>query len=192
MAVAAGVALMIRARFGVAPYDVLTTGLAERTGLAVGAAAVVLPATFVAVGLALGGRAGVGTAITTAGVGPVLALALAVVPDVDAVWPRLGLFAVGAVLVAGGITAVIVAELGPGPAELVMLAIHGKGLALVPVRTGIELTCFAVGWLLGGQVGVGTAVFAFAVGPMLRRMLAAAGWRSPESAETRIVPGTGI
>jgi uncharacterized membrane protein YczE len=176
--VAVGVALMIRADVGVAPYDVLSTGLADLTGMPIGAAAVVLPLAFTALGVALGGRPGVGTVIAVAAVGPILGGALALLPEVDPMAPRLALFTVGIVLVATGVTAVVVAEVGPGPAELVMLAIHDRGYPLAPVRTGIEVVSVALGWLLGGQVGAGTAVFAVVIGPMLRRMLDAAGYRS--------------
>ena len=55
--VSTGVAGMIRAEVGVAPYDVLTTGIAERTGLAIGLAAMILPVVFTGLGVAIGGRA---------------------------------------------------------------------------------------------------------------------------------------
>jgi uncharacterized membrane protein YczE len=71
---------------------------------------------------------------------------------------------------------VIVPELGAGPAELVMLAVADKGYPLAPVRTGIELVSVAVGFALGGQVGVGTLVFAVIIGPALRRTLTFAGY----------------
>jgi len=176
--VATGVALMIRAEVGVAPYDVLATGLSDVTGLPIGAAAVVLPLAFTLLGIALGGRPGAGTVFAVAAVGPILGGVLAVLPEVEPMAPRVALFTVGLVAVAAGITAVIVAEVGPGPAELVMLAIHERGYPLAAVRTGIEVTSIAVGWLLGGQIGAGTAVFAVVIGPMLRRMLDAAGYRS--------------
>ena len=50
-----------------------------------------------------------------------------------------------------------------------MLAIHDRAIPLAPVRTGIELTCVAIGWAMGGQVGVGTVVFAVLIGPALKR-----------------------
>jgi len=180
--VSTGVALTIRAELGVAPYDVLTTGLAALTGLPIGVAAVVTPVAFASLGWLLGRRPGPGTLLAVALVGPMLGLVLSALPQQEAMAPRLALFSVGFLAVAAGITAVIIAEIGPGPAEIVMLAIHDRGYALAPVRTGIELVCVAIGWSIGGQVGVGTVVVAALIGPVLRRMLSATGFDARRAA----------
>ena len=175
--VATGVALMIRAEIGVAPYDVLTTGLAQLTDLDIGIAAIILPLVFTLIGWALGGRLGPGTVIAVLLVGPILGVVLRVLPDaVEPLVPRVAMFAVGFVILAAGITAVVIAEIGPGPAELVMLAIHERGYPLAPVRTAIEVVSVGIGWAMGGQIGAGTVVVAVLIGPILRRMLTAAGY----------------
>jgi uncharacterized membrane protein YczE len=180
--VGCGVAFTIRAEIGVAPYDVLTTGLATRAGLAIGVAAVIVPVTFVLTGLVLGGRMGPGTAIAAATVGPVIATGLWLLPEVDPLAVRVPFFVLGALMLAVGITSVVIADAGPGPAELLMLAIHDRGPPLAATRTGIELTCVASGWALGGQVGVGTVVVALLIGPLLRRLLDLAGYRGTRAA----------
>jgi uncharacterized membrane protein YczE len=189
--VALGIACTIRAELGVAPYDVLTTGLAERTGLPIGLAAIVLPVVFVGLGMALGGTVGPGTVICTLVVGPMLQGVLAVLPEVEAMAPRVALFSGGLLVVAAGITGVIVAGIGNGPAELVMIAVHEKGYELARTRTAIELVCVAIGWILGGQIGVGTAVVAVTIGPLLRTFLRWSGYRPEEAGETalRAEPG---
>jgi uncharacterized membrane protein YczE len=174
--VATGVALTIRAELGVAPYDVLTTGLRDLLDIPIGLAAVVLPAVFMGLGLLLGGRAGVGSLLAVALVGPMLGLVLDRLPDLDAMAPRLVCFGVGFGAITLGIALVVVPEIGPGPAELLMLAIHERGHALAPVRTGIELASVGVGWAMGGQVGAGTIVFTVLIGPALRRALEALGY----------------
>ena len=174
--VASGVALMIRGEIGVAPYDVLTTGLAKLTGLPVGATAMALPVVFTALGWGLGRRPGPGTVLAVLLVGPMLGLVLSAIPHHEALLPRMALFTVGFLAVAVGITAVIAAEIGPGPAEIVMLAIHDRGCPLARARTGIELVCVGLGWAIGGQVGIGTLIVAVAIGPLLRRLLTAAGF----------------
>jgi uncharacterized membrane protein YczE len=176
--VGSGVALTIEAHIGVAPYDVLTTGLADRTGLEIGITAMLLPVVFVALGWALGGRLGPGTVLAVLLVGPILGVALGLVPDVESLWTRIPLFAVGFVLIACGITAVIIAEVGHGPAEVLMLAIHDRGFELARTRTAIEVASVAVGWVLGGQVGAGTAFVAVAIGPALRLLLRWTGYRA--------------
>jgi uncharacterized membrane protein YczE len=180
--VGTGVALTIRAEIGVAPYDVLTTGLAARAGIAIGIAAVIVPVTFTVTGMALGGRIGPGTAIAAVTVGPVIAATLWVLPEVHLLVVRIPLFAVGGLMLAVGITAVVVADVGPGPAELLMLAVHAKGPPLAATRTGIEVVSVATGWALGGQVGAGTIVVALLIGPLLRRLLDLAGYRGPRTA----------
>ena len=105
-----------------------------------------------------------------------LGLVLALLPDVEPMAPRIGLFAVGFVLITIGIVLVIVPEIGPGRPSSLMLAVPDRGHALAPARTGIELVCVAVGLAMGGQVGAGTLVFAVLIGPALRRTLTFAGY----------------
>lgn len=181
--VAIGVAITIRAEVGVAPYDVLTTGVVDLTGMPIGIAAMLLPMAFVALGLLIGGRPGPGTILAVLLVGPILGAALHALPSYGALSVRITYFVVGFVVIAIGITAVVISEIGSGPAELVMLAIHDRGYPLAPVRTGIEMTCVAIGWAMGGQVGVGTVVFAVLIGPTLKRTLAVAGFDSVRAAE---------
>lgn len=190
--VAIGVAVTIRAEVGVAPYDVLTTGLVDLTDIPIGIAAMLLPLAFVAVGVLIGGRPGPGTVLAVLLVGPILGVALDALPDHDAMAPRLAYFAVGFVVLTAGITAVVISEIGAGPAELVMIAIHDRGYPLAPVRTGIEVTCVAIGWVMGGQVGLGTVVFAVLIGPALKRTLAAAGFDAVRAAQASDCAAPGV
>jgi len=176
MLVAVGVSLMIRAEIGVAPYDVLVTGVARTLGLSVGSTAMVVPLFFIAGGMALGGRLGVGTVLATVIVGPVINVVLPSIAHLDALSVRIPVFVVGLLLTATGIAGVVSARVGTGPVELLMLAVHERGAPLTWVRTAIEVGCVAVGWALGGQVGAGTLVFALAVGPLLGRILRLFGY----------------
>ena len=176
MLVAVGVSLMIRAEIGVAPYDVLVTGAARTLGLSVGSTAMVVPLFFIAGGMALGGRLGVGTVLATVIVGPVINVVLPRIVHLDALSVRIPVFVVGLLLTATGIAGVVSARVGTGPVELLMLAVHERGAPLTWVRTAIEVGCVAVGWALGGQVGAGTLVFALAVGPLLGRILRLFGY----------------
>lgn len=190
--VSTGVALMIRAEVGVAPYDVFSTGVANTFDIPIGAAAMLVPLVFVGLGLVLGGRAGVGTVLAVLVVGPVLGLVLDVLPEVEAMAPRLGLYLAGAAVVACGIATVVIAEIGAGPAEVLMLAIHDRGHELARTRTAIELSAVAAGWALGGQVGVGTAAFAVSVGPALRWLLRRAGYRADRVEDAALCAEPGV
>jgi len=189
--VSLGVALAIRAEIGVAPYDVLSTGIVALTGLGIGIAAMLLPLAFVVIGLLLRARPGAGTVLAVLLVGPILGLLLDALPTHEAMGPRLAYFVAGFAVITVGITLVVVADIGPGPAELVMLALHDKGIPLAPARTGIEAICVVLGWAMGGQVGVGTVVFAVLIGPALKRTLTVAGFSARPLAEAsdRASPG---
>jgi uncharacterized membrane protein YczE len=65
-----------------------------------------------------------------------------------------------------GIGLYIGSGLGPGPRDGLMTAISARGHPLWLVRTALELSVLVLGWLLGGDVGVGTIVFAFGIGPL--------------------------
>jgi uncharacterized membrane protein YczE len=173
--VAAGVSMMIRAEIGVAPYDVLVTGAASTIGWSIGSTAMVVPLFFIAGGMALGGRLGVGTVLATVVVGPIIDVVLPRIPTVEPMAARLPMFVVGLLLTATGVAGVVAARVGTGPVELLMLGVHDRGFALAHVRTAIEAGCVLVGWLLGGQVGVGTLLFALAIGPLLGLILGLLG-----------------
>jgi uncharacterized membrane protein YczE len=142
-----------------------------------------VPTAFVALGVALGGRLAWGTVLCVVLEGPMLGLVLHALPVWEAMAPRVGYYALGFVVLAAGITLTVAADLGAGPVEVVMLAIHERGHGLASTRTAIELSCVAAGWVMGGQVGVGTVVFALLVGPTLRRSLELVGFEPTRAAE---------
>jgi uncharacterized membrane protein YczE len=166
LALGVGITLTIQAELGVSPYDVLHQGLAELTGLSFGTVVVLLGLLILVVWIPLGQRFGIGTIINTLTVGFVVDFGLSIVPEAsnDAVrW----LMLLGGILVtAFGMGLYIGAGLGPGPRDGLMTGIAAKGLPLWIVRTALELTALVIGWLLGGDVGVGTVLFAFGIGPL--------------------------
>ncbi len=182
--IATGVALTIDAELGVAPYDVVTTGMHQRLHMSIALAAVLLPIVFLAAGLLLGGRVGLGTLFDVALIGPLLGAILAVLPEVHALAVRIPMYAAGFSCITVGIGLVIVPDLGAGPAEVLMLAVAGKGIRLALARSAIEAVLVLVGWAMRGQVGVGTLVFAVLIGPALRRTLTWFGV-APDKAATR-------
>ena len=85
---------------------------------------------------------------------------------------RLAYLAVGVLLWGPGSGLYIGAGLGPGPRDGLMTALAARGVGSIRlVRTGIELTALATGWLLGGSVGLGTVAFAVAIGPLVQACL---------------------
>jgi uncharacterized membrane protein YczE len=161
-----GIAFMLHARLGVSAYDVLHQGLAKVTGLSFGTVVVALGLVILLAWIPIGQRFGLGTIINTLSVGFVVDLMLHVVPTPGSLllqWPML-LGGIG--VTAFGMGLYIGAGLGPGPRDGLMTGLGAKGSPLWLVRTILELAALVSGWALGGDVGVGTVLFAFTIGPL--------------------------
>jgi uncharacterized membrane protein YczE len=164
--IGACIGMSVRARLGLAPWDVFHKGLANRSGVSLGLVIVLVGLVVMIAWIPLRQRVGVGTIINVAVVGPVANASLHVLPSPQALVPRIALL-LGALVgfgVGGGLY--IGAALGPGPRDGLMTAISARGLAVWKVRTVMEVSVFAIGWLLGGSVGIGTVVLAFGQGPI--------------------------
>ena len=160
------IALLLRARLGLDPWDVFHQGLARRTGLPIG---LLVNATGVAVLLAwipIRQRPGLGTVSNVILVGLVLDAVLPVIPQPAALPARAGLLAAGIAANAVATALYIGAGLGPGPRDGLMTGLAARGWPIRRVRTLIELTVLAAGWLLGGSVGIGTLLYAVSIGPL--------------------------
>ena len=166
--VGVGVPLLIRAELGVAPFDVLNTGVREVTGWSLGLAFMVDSVIFFVTGALLGARLGWACAGGTLVIGVLVNLSLSVLPEFTSLVPRVGLLAVGILVIAVAICLVVTTELGPGPTETVMLGLVHRGLGIVPSRWIADGVPLVVGAALGGQIGVGTVVFLLAMGPLVK------------------------
>lgn len=166
--VSIGVPLLIRAELGVAPFDVLNTGVANLTGWSLGVAFVVDACVFYLAGWLLGAKLGWACIVGTVIIGPMVNVALGLLPEQHALLPRVGLFAAGLVIIAIAICMVITTELGAGPSEVFMLGLVVRGMGIVPARWISDGFPLAVGALIGGALGPGTLVFALAMGPMVK------------------------
>ncbi len=175
--VGVGVPLLIRAELGVAPFDVLNTGVREATGWSLGVAFMVDSVIFFATGALLGARLGWACVGGTLLIGLMVNLSLSVLPEVDALALRIGLMMGGIVLIAVAICLVVTTEFGPGPTETVMLGFVHRGLGIVPARWIADGVPLVVGAALGGQLGVGTVVFLAAMGPLVKFGLRRLGYQ---------------
>lgn len=165
-------ALVLRAGLGLAPWDVLHQGLAERTGLTVGQLVIIVSFLVLLLWFPIRQRPGFGTFANAVLVGVFVDLTMLVLDDVHGwVW-RVLLLAAG-VLLNGLATALYIgASLGPGPRDGLMTGlVRRTGRSVGFVRTVIEVSVLLVGWLLGGTVGVGTVLYAIAIGPLAHLLL---------------------
>ncbi|WP_368077449.1 YitT family protein [Actinomadura sp. WMMB 499] len=161
-----GLALQLSSNLGNDPWDVLHEGLAMRFGLTIGLWILIAGALVMLAWIPLRQRPGIGTISNVLLVGAFTDLFLWLLPDPDALTARTA-YLVAALLVGGVATGCYIgAGLGPGPRDGLMTGIAARGRSIRAVRTGIELTVLAVGWLLGGTVGIGTVLYALAIGPL--------------------------
>ncbi|MGW4497576.1 membrane protein YczE [Micromonospora sp. NPDC004336] len=165
------VALMVRADLGLASWDVLHQGLAERAGLPLGQVVNLVAVAVLLLWIPLRQRPGFGTVANVVVVGFVADAALALVPPVSPVAGRIGLLVAG-ILLNGLATALYLgARLGPGPRDGLMTGLAARGVPIGPARTAIELGVLALGWALGGTVGPGTLLFAVGIGPLVQHLI---------------------
>jgi uncharacterized membrane protein YczE len=165
------VAFFVQARLGLDPWDVLHQGLSERTGVRIGTVAIVVGVIVLLLWIPLRQRLGVGTISNVILVGLTLDLALVVVPEPGPMPLRFLFLAIAIVMNAVATGLYIGAGLGPGPRDGLMTGLAARGYSLRVVRTAIELGVLAIGWLLGGTVGVGTALFALTIGPLVHVLI---------------------
>ena len=159
-------ALMLLAGLGVDPWDVFHQGLSRRFGLGVGTWAIIVGAIVLALWIPLRQRPGFGTVSNVIVVGAVIDLCLATIPTPHGLALQTFFLLAGVGLNGVATGAYIGAGLGPGPRDGLMTGLAARGHSIRVVRTAIELTVLVTGWLLGGTVGVGTVVYALAIGPL--------------------------
>jgi uncharacterized membrane protein YczE len=159
-------ALMLVSGLGLGPWDVLHQGLAERTGLPIGWIVIGVGALVLLLWVPLRQRPGLGTVSNVVVVGLAVDASLAVLPEPRQLPARLA-FLVGGVVANGAATGLYIgAGFGPGPRDGLMTGLARRGHSIRLVRTAIELSVLAMGWLLGGTVGVGTVLYAVSIGPL--------------------------
>ena len=162
-----GIALIVRGEIGVAPWDVLTQGIAGRTGLGFGLVTILISGVVLLLWIPLRQKPGVGTVLNALLVGPAADVGLWLIPTGLDLWVRILLFAAGLLVLAIATGLYIGAHFGPGPRDGLMTGLHQRtGWRIWIVRTGIEVTVLTIGWVLGGNVGIGTVLFAVLVGPL--------------------------
>jgi uncharacterized membrane protein YczE len=180
-------AMMVRAGLGLDPWDVFHQGLAMHTGTTIGIASAVVGVAVLLAWIPLRNRPGVGTIANVIVIAITVDAGLLVLSTPTSLPVRVAMMVGAVVLNALSTVLYVGAGLGPGPRDGLMTGLVVRtGLSVRLVRTSIEATVLAVGWLLGGTVGVGTVVYAFGIGPLVqffvritpKRVLAMSGWAS--------------
>ncbi len=175
------IALMLRGNLGVAPWDVLSIGLTHWLPLTFGQITIALSFVVLLLWVPVGERPGVGTLANAIVIGLAVDASLAWLPIVDDWAPRIALM-LGGVLLNGVAGAVYIgAQLGRGPRDGLMTGLARRtGRSLRLIRSLIEVTVLVIGLALGGTAGLGTLVFALAIGPLTQYFLPRALVRAAE------------
>jgi len=142
-------ALMLAPGVGVDPWDVFHTGLARLTGIPVGTVLIIIGGLVLLLWIPLRQPPGIGTVANIVVIGVIIDVLLGAMPVPHAFWLRWTEFAAGVML------------------NAVATGLGARGRSIRVARTGIELSVLAFGWLLGGNIGVGTVAYAVAIGPLV-------------------------
>lgn len=165
-------ALMVRADLGLAPWDVLHSGVIQHLPISLGQAVIAMSFVVLVLWIPLREKPGVGTIANAFVVGLSADVTLALVDGPQAIAGQVALMAAGIVLCAFATAFYIGAQLGRGPRDGLMTGLHRRtGLSIRLVRTGLEITVVLVGLLLGGTLGIGTVLFALGIGPITQVMM---------------------
>ena len=159
-------ALLIESGLGLDPWDVLHQGISRLTGVSIGLCTIGVGVLVLLLWIPLRQLPGLGTVANAVVVGIAMDASLALLPNTEAVVVRALLLAAGVTLNGMATGLYIGAGLGPGPRDGLMTGIAKRGHSIRAVRTALEITVLAGGWALGGTVGVGTVVYALAIGPL--------------------------
>lgn len=167
-------ALMYRGDLGLAPWDVLHSGLIQHLPITIGQAVVLMSFVVLLFWIPLREIPGLGTVSNALVVGFSADATLGLLAKPDAMALRVALM-VGGILLCGLATALYIgAQLGRGPRDGLMTGLARRtGRSIRLVRTGLEVTVVVVGVLLGGTIGLGTVLYALAIGPLTQLWLPA-------------------
>ncbi len=165
-------AMMVRGALGLAPWDVLHSGFIRHVPMSLGQAVVLFSFVVLVLWIPLREMPGLGTISNALVVGLSADLTLAVLTRPDAIAARISLMLGGVVLCGLASALYIGAQLGRGPRDGLMTGLCRRtGWSIRLVRTGLEVAVVVIGLLLGGKLGLGTVVYALAIGPLTQLML---------------------
>ncbi len=161
-----GEGLLIVSFTGASPWSVLAQGLSLNVNLSIGMLTFLISVTVLILWIPLGQKPGIATILNALIIALMIDFCIKFVPTPSNYYNQLILAIVSVTTVGIGGGIYLVANLGAGPRDGLMVGLQKKtNLPIALVRATIEITVVSVGWYLGGTVGVGTLLFAFGIGP---------------------------
>lgn len=165
-------ALLVRSGLGMLPWDVFHYGVSMHVPLSLGTVVILVSLVVLLLWIPLRQMPGLGTVANAVWIGIALDVALPLLPEPHGLVWQVGYMLLGIVGNAFATALYIGAQLGPGPRDGLMTGLASvTGASLRLVRTGLEVVVVVLGWFLGGMFGIGTILYAVAVGPLVQWML---------------------
>ncbi len=161
-----GEAILIASNAGVSPWTVLAQGISGHTGWSIGFSTMMVSFVILLLWIPLKQKPGIGTILNALIIAFMIDFSLKFLPSPQTyLWQIIqASFGVLVVGIASGIY--LAANLGPGARDGLMTGLQVlTDMPIANIRIGIEVSAVAVGWYLGGLVGIGTLIFALGVGP---------------------------
>lgn len=165
----AAMSMILNAGLGNIPWDVLHEGLSNLVGLSIGTVTIIVGAAVLLTWLPLRQKPGIGTVANVVVIGLAFDAVSPFLPHDPQLVVAIPMMLGGIVLNAFATALYIGARLGPGPRDGLMTGVVARtGWSVRVVRTVLEVSVVAVGFALGGTLGIGTALYAFGVGPLIQ------------------------
>jgi len=164
---ALGIVVTMNANIGYDPWEVLHVGIAKTTGISIGTALIIVGVIIGIIAVLLGEKLGLGTILDIVLIGVFLDIILKfhVIPLANNLATGIIMLIIGLFIIALGSYFYIKSGFGAGPRDSLMVALTRKTILPIGICRGIiELLAVIVGWRLGGKVGIGTVISAFAIG----------------------------
>ena len=161
-----GEGLLIVSTSGASPWSVLAQGIFLNVGLSVGLITILISIGVLLLWYPLKQIPGIGTILNALIIGIMIDFCIRYVPTPENYISQILLGAIAVVIVGLGGGIYLVANLGPGPRDGLMIGLQKiTNLPIASVRAFLEISVMSIGWYLGGTVGIGTLLFAFGIGP---------------------------
>ncbi len=166
-----GITFMKQSELGLSPWEVLHDGLSKVSGFQLGTVSIFIGMVVLILWIPMGEKPGIGTILNILLIGTVTNLTLLIIPPANLMPLQISWLVLGLLIIGLGSALYLSSRLGAGPRDGLMMSFYRRtGWSIRLVRTVLEISVLAVGWLLGGTIGIGTLAFAFGIGPIIQFM----------------------
>ena len=166
-----GISFMKQSQLGLSPWEVLHDGLSKMTGIQIGTVSILIGMLVLLLWIPMHEKPGIGTVLNILMVGTVTNLTLPIIPTANQFFLQITWLILGLLIIGLASALYLSSRLGAGPRDGLMMSFHRQSTwSIRLIRSVLEISVLAVGWLLHGAIGIGTVAFAFGIGPIIQFM----------------------